>query len=338
MQRDANGTVRIPAVHDALCTRRVLVMERLDGIPLGAAATAIDERGLDRHALARALLDCVLGQVMLDGVFHADPHPGNVLLLADGRLALLDFGSVGRLDAVLREALQDLVLAIERGDPDGLRDALLELSARPDEVDEQQLSRALGQFMARHLTPGVAPDVAMFTDLFRLVARYGLTIPPDVAGVFRALATLDGTLRGIDPSFDLVAEARSFATGRLGTRALPRQTGEELLALLPTLKRLPRRLDRISAALEHGRFGVNVRLLADERDRRVITTLVHQSLLAFLGATTGIMGVLLLGAGGGPEVSASVSLFELLGYNLLVVSLVLVLRVLFIVFRPERPR
>lgn len=108
--------------------------------------------------------------------------------------------------------------------------------------------------------------------------------------------------------------------------------------MLPTLRRLPRRVDRITGALEQGRLSVNVRLLADERDRRVITTLLHQALLAFLGATIGVMGVLLLGSAGGPVVSASLSLFELIGYNLLVVSFVLVLRVLFVVFRPEPPR
>jgi ubiquinone biosynthesis protein len=330
-----DGIVRVPAVHDALSGRRVLVMERLDGVPLGAAGAAIDERGLDRRALALALLECLLRQIMIDGVFHADPHPGNVLLLRDGGLGLLDFGSVGRLDALMRGALQQLLVAIERGDPDGLRDALLELAQQPDEIDEQRLTRDLGQFMARHLTPGVAPDIAMFTDLFGLVAAYGLTIPSEVAGVFRALATLEGTLAQLDPEFDIVAEARSFATTQLGPGALSRTAGDELLALLPMLRRLPRRLDRISSALEHGRLSVNARLLADERDRRVITTLLHQVLLAFLGATTGLMGVILLGADGGPTVTSGLSLFQLLGYNLLVVSLLLVLRVLFIVFRPE---
>jgi ubiquinone biosynthesis protein len=337
-RRDADGLVRLPTLHKGLCSRRVLVMQRLDGLPLGAAGAAIDARRVDRHVLARGLLDCLLGQMMLDGVFHADPHPGNVLLLTDGRLGLLDFGSVGRLDALQRNALQQLVAAVEQGDPDRLRDALFELAPPPDEIDEQQLTRAVGQFMARHLAPGVAATAAMFTDLFQLVSDYGLTIPPEVAAVFRALATLEGTLAQLDPGFDIVAEARSFAAAQLGPAAVTRTANEELVAMLPVLRRLPRRVDRITGALEQGRLSVNVRLLADERDRRVITTLLHQFLLAFLGATSGIMGVLLLGAGGGPAVSSSLSLFELLGYNLLVVSLVLVLRVLFIVFRPERPR
>jgi len=332
--------VRIPKIHHQLCTERVLVLERLAGVPLGVAGPVLDARGSDRTALARALLERLLRQITLEGIFHADPHPGNILLLDDGRLCLLDFGSVGRLDALLRAALGHLLLAIDRGNPTGLRDALLEIADAPDEIDEHQLERALGQFMARHLTPGQAPEIEMFTNLLRLVSDYNLAIPPEVAGVFRALATLEGTLAGLAPGFDIVAESRTFASGQLHSQldpaALHRTATDELLALLPVLRRLPRRADRITGALETGRLSLNVRLFADQRDRRVVTTMLHQVLLAFLGATTGIMGVLLLGTTGGPRVSTSVSLFGVIGYNLLVVSFVLVLRVLFIIFRPER--
>jgi len=333
-------SVRLPAVHPQLCTERVLVMERLDGLPLDAAGPVIDTRGLDRQILARALLGCLLRQIMLGGVFHADPHPGNILLLDDGRLGLLDFGSVGRLDALLRAALQQFLLAIDRGDPAGLYDALLEVMVRPDDLDEQRLQRALGQFMARHLNPGAAPEVEMFTDLFRLVASYDLMVPPEVAAVFRALATLEATLGRLAPGFDIVAESRTFAaaqlSGQLQPTSLRQAANDELPTLLPMLRRLPRRADRITNALEHGRLGLGVRLFADPRDRRFLTTLVHQILLAFLGATTGIMAVLLLGSSGGPKLSPTVSLFQVLGYNLLVVSAVLILRVLVTTVRPPR--
>ncbi len=330
-ERHDEDRVRLPALYEALSGRRVLVMERLDGVPVAASGTDADAER------ARSLLAFVLRQIMVDGVFHADPHPGNVLLLADGRLGLLDFGSVGRLDPTVRDALAQLLVAIERGDPEELADALLQLAQRPDEVDEQRLARAVGRFMARHLATGAAPSAAMFGDLFALVAEHGLTVPPEAAAAFRALATLEGTLRRIDPGFDMVAEARAIARGQLDARAVGGAARDDLLAALAVVRRLPRRLDRISAALEHGRMNVNVRLLADERDRRVITALLHQVLLAFLGATTGLMGALLLGAGGGPVVAQGVTLFQLLGYNLLVVSLLLVLRVLFVLFRPERP-
>jgi ubiquinone biosynthesis protein len=335
-----DGGVRVPVPHPSLCTERVLVMQRLDGTPLAAAGPVIAERGLDRDALARTLLESLLRQIMLDGVFHADPHPGNVLVLTDGRLGLLDFGSVGRLDAAVRAALQRLLLGLNRGDPLAASDALLELMLRPDEIDQQRLERALGQFMARYLGPGAASGVRMFTDLFRIVAEYGLSVPPEVAAVFRSLATLEGALAQLAPGFDLVAEARAsagrYTAERLEPAAARQAVDEELTTLLPMLRRLPRRIERIASAAEHGRLSVHVRLWADERDRRHVTGMLHQVLLTILAATAGIMAVLLLGTGGGPAVTATVSLFQLLGYNLLVVCAILALRVLVLIFRPDR--
>jgi ubiquinone biosynthesis protein len=111
---------------------------------------------------------------------------------------------------------------------------------------------------------------------------------------------------------------------------------EELTTLLPMLRRLPRRVERIASAAEHGRLSVQVRLFADERDRRTVTGLLQQVLLTILAATAGIMAVLLLGTGGGPRVTTTVSLYQLFGYNLLIVCAVLALRVLILIFRPDR--
>ncbi|MEV0196207.1 AarF/UbiB family protein [Nonomuraea sp. NPDC050691] len=336
----ANGTssggvaVMYPAPVPSLCGENVLVMERLTGRPLAAADDGA--LGLER---ARALLDCLLRQVLVEGVFHADPHPGNLMLLDDGTLALLDFGSVGRLDASVRSALQRFLLAMNRQDPVAVTDALLEVMPRPEDVDEPALERALGQFMARHLVPG-SVSVQMFTDLFRIVSGHGLSVPPEVAAVFRALATLEGTLQRLAPGFDLVGEARAFAgrhlSERLDAGTVKETVVQEVATLLPMLRRLPRRMERIASAAEHGRLGVNVRLLADDRDRRFLTGLLHQVLLTVLGATAGLMAAMLLGLEGGPRVTPAISLFQLIGYNLLVISGILVLRVLIVVFR--RPR
>jgi ubiquinone biosynthesis protein len=217
--------IAIPVPDRPLCTARVLVMERLDGRPLAA----IDERtSADvRAALARSLLD---------------------------------FGSVGRIDAGLRTALQRLLLALDRNDPAGLADALLEVVERPAELDEPRLERMLGRFLARHVGPGMTPDVTMFTDLFRIVSEHGLAVPSEIAAVFRALATMEGTLTALAPGFDIVAEARRFAAGQLAAQFSPdvlrKTAADELIALLPTLRRLPRRIDRIGGALEAGRFSV----------------------------------------------------------------------------------
>lgn len=176
--------VVVPRTVEALCTREVLVMHRLAGRPLLRAGAELDRSAA--RTLARTLFACLLRQVMLDGVFHADPHPGNIFLLDDGKLALLDFGSVGRIDAALRASMQRLLLALDSGVPADVTDALLDVVVRPDELDEPTLRRALGRFLARYATAGPAPDVQMFTDLFRIVSAHGLSVPPEIAAVFRA--------------------------------------------------------------------------------------------------------------------------------------------------------
>jgi ubiquinone biosynthesis protein len=330
--------IAIPVPYQPLCTGLVLVMERFDGRPL--AAIDVGMPADVRAALARSLLDCLLREVMLEGTFHADPHPGNVLVLDDGRLGLLDFGSVGRIDRGLRSALQRLLLALDKGDPAGLADALLEVVERPEELDELRLERMLGRFLARHVAAGITPDVTMFTDLFRIVSDHGLAVPPEIAAVFRALATMEGTLTQLAPGFDIVAEARRFAgqqlAGQFSPDTLRTTAADELVALLPLLRRLPRRIDRIGGALEAGRLSVYIRLLADEGDRRIVTGLLYLVLTTFLAATSGIMAVLMLGLRGGPTITSRVSLFQFLGYCLLVISAILALRVLALVFRPNR--
>ena len=236
-------------------------------------------------------------------------------------------------------AASSVQLGVERGDPAGLTDALLDLVARPDEIDEERLERSLGQFIARFLSAGTAADARMFADLFRIIAEYGLAIPPEIAAVFRALATLEGGLAEVAPGFDIIAEARGFAAVYFAERWRPEAIREtlagELATLVPVLRRLPRRVDRIVGALERGRLGLNVRLFADDRDRRHVTGLLHQALLTIIGVSAGIMAVLLLSTKGGPQVTPTVSLYQLFAYNLLVVAAILVLRVLILIFRAD---
>lgn len=329
--------VVMAGVHTELCTSRVLVMDYLDGLPLDRAEPIIEERGLDRTALARTLLHTLLTQIMLDGVFLADPHPGNLMLLRDGRLGLLDFGSVGRLDAGLRGVLQRMLLAVDNGDALALSDALVDVADRPEDIDETGLERGIGRFMARHLGPGVAVDVDMFTDLFRLVTRYGVSVPPELAAVFRALATVEGTLARLAPGFDIVDESRAFAAAHLHQTLRPdslRATAmAEVVKLLPLIRRLPRRLDRLTSALEHGRLSSGTRVLADDRDRRFVTRLVHQTLLTLLATAAGIVGVILLGSVEGPPVTPTLGLYHLIAYVLLLGGGALTLRVLTSILR-----
>jgi ubiquinone biosynthesis protein len=329
-----DGTLRTPHVYRELSTRRVLVEEWIDGRPLRQAQR--DLAPLERKLLARSLLEGLLGQIFEFGVFHADPHAGNVLVDRDGRVVLLDFGSVGRLDRLQQPALAQALAAIARRRPTLLRDALVELSTSTEVVDIDGLERALARFFAQRLGPGMEPGADILNDLLAVVVRFGLALDPQLAGVFRALATLEGTLRLIDPTFSVVEEARRYAEARKLGLPRPEQLKEDvrddLLELLPMLRKVPRRLDRISAALERGELSLRIRPFADPRDAELVTRLTNRLILAFFSASIGLVAVFLLRLGGGPEMFGT-RLDVLLGYGGLVAATVLGLRVIVAVTR-----
>lgn len=316
-----------PTPYDQFCTTRILVMSRLDGTALGRLAKP-PEAGLE---LARTLLRSLLRQVLLDGVFHADPHPGNVLLLPGDTLGLLDLGSVGRLDVAVRRGLGRLLWALDRGDRATATAALLDLVEDPGGLDEAQLERAVGRFTARHLGAYRSSGADLVGDLFRLAATYRLRIPREVAAVFRALATVEGPLQCLSPGFDLVGEARTVSASLVSGKPTADDLADELAAALTSLTRLPRRLDRLIATVERG--GLPVALRADAGSDLGVERVLYPVLLTALTATTGLMAVLLLGTTGGPEVTREVSVYELVSYGLLVISAVLALRVLALIFR-----
>jgi ubiquinone biosynthesis protein len=330
----AEGTLRVPRVHRNLSTRRVLVEEWIDGRSLRNAGELLDRH--DRSKLARELFDGMLDQIFRVGVFHADPHAGNVLITHDGELVLLDFGSVGRLDREQQFALTQALTAIATGRSAALCDALLDLAGGPADVDVDGLERALARFLSRTLAVGAEPGAQTLNDMLHIVVQFGLNMDPQLAGVFRAFATLDGTVRLLDPCFNIIDEARRFAgEAHLGlprSSEIGRDVAVDLLEMLPRLRKLPRRVDRITGALERGDFSLRLRTLADPRDIAVIGRYVNRVVLAFVSASIGLVSVLLLGVGGGPRVMGT-HLDLLLGYLGLAGATVLGLRVLTAVTR-----
>ena len=291
------ASVRVPAAaHQELSTSRVLVMERIDGRPLGvrgAGSSRFRRQGVAAE-LAAALLDATLDQILVHGIFHVDLHPGNVIVGTDGTLGLLDLGSVARLDSTTRMEMATLLAALERGDSLTATDTLLELVEHPEQIDRSELERGVGALIVRYNSANATVGAAAFAAFLKLVTSHELGIPPDVAAVFRGLATVEGSLTLIDPEFNLLASARESGRERaldsLEPAALRRSLEQELIHLLPLLRRLPRRFDRIADSVEHGRLRVGLRIFSDPDDRRVITHLLHQGLLTVLGAAAGSDG------------------------------------------------
>lgn len=329
------GDPSAPYVYSDISTAGMLVMERIDGQPLGTIN--LDEVQGDRQGMAKTIFDALLYQMLIVGTFHTDPHPGNIMLLPDGSLTLLDFGSVGRIDKVTRTSLVRLLLAWEYDDPVSAVDALLVMVERPDRLDERQLERDMGAFMATYTVPGASIGSVAVAELFSTVNRNGLTMPPELAAALRAIGTIEGTLRWLDPNFNIITQARHFAEEYMKHLVRPSSMMEavtgELISLLPLLQRLPRRIDRITAAMEEGSMTVNISPLSDPRDVGIVRGLMQEALLTILAAASGVMAVLLIGQDEGPLLVSGMSVFQFMGYFLLVLAFILAMRVLIFIFR-----
>ncbi|CAN5247759.1 AarF/UbiB family protein [soil metagenome] len=329
-------SVHVPRVYHELTTAKVLVMEWLDGVSVGDAER-VDALGVDRGHLADTLLRCSLQQMLIDGHFHADPHPGNLMVLADGRLGLIDFGAAGRLDSLQPAALREMMVAVSERDAAAMREAVLAVATLRRDYDDEQLERALARFLARHLGPGTAPSPAMFNELLQIFFAFGITLAPELTTFFRAFVTLEGSLTTLSPGFLAIDGAQQLATEWARDRFTPSALGDlaraEVVSLLPLLRRLPRHVDRIARLTERGQLTLRVRLFSDDHDVMVITTLVNRAVLAFTGGVLGILSVILLGTSGGPRLTNATSLFQFFGYIGLFLSTVLILRVLVTVLR-----
>ncbi|QIK71610.1 AarF/ABC1/UbiB kinase family protein [Propioniciclava coleopterorum] len=333
---DARG-IRIPQVDASLCSSRLIVMERLTGTPIAQASDLI--AGLDadvRAAAAQRLLAAVLGQLLDDGIFHADLHPGNVVIWDDGSVGLLDFGSVGRLDAPSRQTLAMLLWAIDADDPVLATDCVLELLDRPDRLDERGLQRELGQLITRYRGGlGRGGSLKVFSELLSMVMRHGFGVPPQIAAALRSLGALEGTLKQLDPGLDLVDAARTVArevTGDLTPETVRAQVERRLIRVLPVLEHLPRRVDKLTEDLTEGRFTVRVRAFSDPADRHFLTGLVQQLVLALLSGASVLGGILLVTTAAGPQLLPGLGVFALLGYLLAFAGLVLALRAVALIF------
>jgi ubiquinone biosynthesis protein len=323
--------LRIPATFPELSTSRVLTEEWVSGTSIGDVE-ALRAMGLDPSETAERLISAFLTQMFDVGVFHADPHPGNILVDPDGTIVLIDLGAVGRLGPGQRSATLELLVAASLGDAASLRVALTEIVDIDENADLRSLERALERMLARHMHAGGGLSAAAFQDLSMVIAQFGLRFPDWLATIIRTMVTLEGTLKGIDPNFSLVEAARAhagdFTGAKLGITGLKATIEHEAMRQMPRLRRLPERIDSILGQAADGRLSVRLSFFGDPRNEQVLSKLVDRMVLAIIAAALGVGSVLLIDVKVGPELGGHTILNEVLGYVGLAASAILALRVI----------
>jgi len=254
----------VPAVHWSFTSERMNVQDFIDGIPV-ADIPALDAAGADRKQIARTGAQAVLKMMLEDGFFHADPHPGNVFVLPGARLAIIDFGMVGRLSPARRAEVVSLLFGLVEHDSERVTEVLLEWTQQPD-VDETQLAIDVDAFVDHyHGVPLGQLDLAgMLLEVTALLRSHRLALPADLALLIKVCLTLEGLGRSLDPDFDMARQAqpflRSAMTAQLGPRAVARRSARALIDAAGLLATLPQELRRLLRSVRGGNARLHLQM------------------------------------------------------------------------------
>ena len=217
-----DATVAFPEVHWNLTTRKVITLERFHGIKLNDVRR-IAEAGFDRDEIDHRMVTAYFRMIFIEGFFHADPHPGNLLLLSDGRIGFTDFGRVGTVSAQLRDQFSDFFLAAVDRDAAAVVDGLLEIGVAPQRINEAGLESEAQRLFSRYYGKDLEDlhVAAVLQDVLRVVRRYGLRIPSEISVLLATVMVLEGVAYEIDPTFNFIETARPFAEHLVRQRFTP---------------------------------------------------------------------------------------------------------------------
>ncbi len=258
--------VVIPAIHWEFTSERLLVQDFLSGVAPGADG-AVEAAGLDGRILAERGATAFLQMVMRDGLFHADPHPGNLLALPDNRVGFIDFGMVGRIGDKRRDQVLRFVGAMVRGTANGVSGVLLEWSAST-ETSLAKLDAGADGFIARHGNARLDLTQAL-PDLMALIRENHLSLPPDLVLLFKALATADGVMKRLDPDFNVIKVAEPVVRRSLHDQMTPQAIRSRLegfaIDLLGAAHDAPSILKLLLHRLRQGRVAVDIAIEGTSR-------------------------------------------------------------------------
>lgn len=328
--------VNVPEVMEEFSTSRVLVEERMQGQGIGAPG-ALDALDPDRRrALADGLLSLTMRQMLAGQPFHADPHPGNVFLGPDGRLALIDFGAMGRLDRFERSGLVDMMRGLQTEDPSLLREAALRIGTHTKRVDKEALDRELARLLSGAVRPDGTVNPDLFSDALFVFRDFGILLPRSTTTLFRTLVTLLGTLQVIAPAYNIVEAARRLGGEMVAEQMAPQNLQELLLQQAvdagPALARLPRKMDDLAQALLLGELRTRVSLLSEPEDVRVARGMMNRVVTGLVGSALALSSSILLTAPSPPG-PGGLGLLSLIGGIGLFFSVLLLLRLVVQILR-----
>ena len=298
--------VHVPRVYRPLSDRRVLTMEWIDGVKL----TRFDSSGADRRVLMKRLVAASYEQIYVHSIFHADPHPGNLVVDGDSVLTYLDFGLVGRITPEMRDILEALFVGVIFGDAEGCARAIYRAGSADGRVNLRDLAGRIEDLLDRYAGTSLSQQDTgrIALELLDLCREYKLRLPQEYALLARASAALDGIARALVPDWNMMEEVRPYASRLAAERLDPERMGGELfrstLSVGTFLREMPRQVEQVLTDLERGTFELTAVTPAVEQLERTIDRMGRSLVFgvgvsAFLLSASILVAALVLNIGRG---------------------------------------
>ena len=309
--------VVIPKVHWEWTSEIMNVQEAIKGIP-GTNLAAVDAAGLDRKLLAARGADAVLKMILIDGYFHADPHPGNVFYLEGNRIGMIDFGMVGRLTDQRRNQIVDLLYALERKDEEAMLGVLLEWTG-DESVDEVKLAADVSELVLNYVNLQLK-DLKLgplLSEITVIMRENSLVLPSDLTLLFKALITLEGLGQQLDPEFHMVEHlapfVRSVITDRFTPSAMLKRGQRGAKDILEIATGLPRDIARLLREARRGKLKIDLDLKRLDHFGQQLDRSANRLTLGILTSSLVIGSSIVMTVQGGPTIFG-LPLFGLMGF------------------------
>ncbi|RLC67783.1 MAG: hypothetical protein DRI52_10460, partial [Chloroflexi bacterium] len=288
----------IPQVYWDYTTRRVIVFERISGIKIDDIE-ALDAAGFDRHQIALNCARIIVKEILVDGFFHADPHPGNFFVMDGEIIGAMDFGLVGHLSRRLKEDLVRLFIVAVRLDSEGIVEQLIRMSAAQRRVDREGLRRDLERLLTKYqglpLKEIRAREVV--NEIMPVAYRHHLRLPSDLWLLGKTLGMMEGVGLKLDPDFDIFAVSQPYVDQFVRQMTSPRAWGQKLLKGTTDwgelFTSLPRRIPRILDQVEEGEVEISLKIKEIDRSLSKLDRIANRLSVSILVAAF-IVGLALL--------------------------------------------
>ncbi|MBW4647563.1 MAG: AarF/ABC1/UbiB kinase family protein [Kastovskya adunca ATA6-11-RM4] len=274
----------IPEIYWDLTSEKLLVMEWLNGVPLLLAEMGgtVDEAKAESRALADLLITAYFQQFYIDGIFHADPHPGNLFYLPDGRIALIDFGLMGRLDPRTQQILIELILAIANLDSKRCSQLTLELAESTIPVNLAHLENDFDRLLRRYYNLNISEiNFSQLTyQVLQIARKHAIRVPSNMGLYAKTLANLEGVARKLDPDFHLIEQVKPLMADLFRQRLIGQAPLQDLLRAALDIKSLsleaPRQLETLLDRVTSETLQWNIALRGLEPFRRSLHSVGNQ--------------------------------------------------------------